>query len=256
MEKKLIARLNEIGLEVGYPYEVLKNGQCRKSTPDNDKDDVAMVVYDKLQNDSLLSELSPEDEDKKLVWSQLFPRRPSVKDAVLTQQEFAQLILFGRRSTIMNYIGKKNIGDRTARLLVSRNDDELLYKIRSLNHRLPPVVAIACITYMSDNRFVSFITEGAKRGFYQFSPLAEETLIKQGSLTKFKAYIKYFGLKDVSEYVLIKSENPSFLKAYVDAGYTLNSKLEETMSLLPQHKKVYETYLEMKAIREEKNNNQ
>ncbi|MBQ8750070.1 MAG: hypothetical protein IJZ30_00330 [Alphaproteobacteria bacterium] len=253
MEKKLIARLNEIGLEVGYPYEVLKNGQYRKTDTQGINDDVALVVYGPVQTDCILSEMAPMEDNKRQVWSQLFPKRPSLKDAVLTQQELSKLILFGHRHTVVNYLGKKNLSERTARLLVARNDDELLYKIRTLNLRLPSSIAVAAILYMSDARFVNFINEGAKRGFYQFLPQVEEVLIKQGSLTKFKAYIKHFGLREASELLLVKTENTAFLKAYVDVRYSLNKSLEEAMSVQSQYKKIYEIYQELKANQEEKN---
>ncbi len=256
MEKKLIARLNEIGLEIGYPYEVLKNGQYRKANCADDKEDVALIVCNSIQPESLLSEMYPDNRDKKLVWSQLFPNRPSLKDAVLTQQELTQLIMFGHRATVLNYLGRKNVSERTARLLVARNDDELLYKIRALNYRFPPIIANASIIYMSDSRFTSFIAQAVKLGFYQFLASSEEVLIKQGSLAKFKAYIKYFKLRDSSEFVLIQNEKPSFLKAYVDAGYTLNKELEETLSYSTKYQKVYSTYLELRTPKEEKTNKQ
>ena len=242
MEKNLITRLNEIGLEVGYPYEVLKNGQYRKQSNKINDDEVAMVVFGSIQNDSVLSELSPIDDDDRKVWSQLFPNRPSVKNAVLTQQELSQLILFGRRSTVLNYIGKKNIGERAAKLLISRNDDELIYKIRNLNYRLPTIIALASVQYMSDERFSNFIAEGVKRGFCQFSPQVEEMLIKHASLAKFKAYVKHLGLRDFSQFILIKSEKISHIKAFAAAGRTLNKEIEENLSLKQEYKAMFEAY--------------
>lgn len=95
MEKKLVARLNEVGQEVGYPIVVFKNGQYRSFEEGIDSGEIAMILYGPLPADCTFTEFSCGGEDDRKMWRQLFPNRSSVKDAVLTVPEQMKLITYG-----------------------------------------------------------------------------------------------------------------------------------------------------------------
>ena len=103
MEKKLVARLNEIGQEIGYPYQVLKNGQYQVFDENANAEDVVVVVYGPVPLSSRLVEMKKISEDDRKVWAQLFPNRKEADDAFLSDEEQMKLIIFGRSRTVVNY---------------------------------------------------------------------------------------------------------------------------------------------------------
>lgn len=241
MEKKLVARLNEVGQEVGYPIVVFKNGQYQPFKEGVDMEEVAMILYGPLPLDCTFTEFSCGGEDDKLMWKHLFPNRPTAKDAVLTVPEQLKLITYGRRRTVLNYFGSKNFSRRIARAMVARNDNEILFALRCTNNSLPSFLAEAIIEGMTDKRFEQFITEAKSAKITAFSEGAEEKLVLSGSEAKFVAYVKEFGLRAATQSKIVREGKESLFKAFVMAGGKLANDIEMALVHL-------DTYAQMKVV--------
>ena len=243
MEKKLVARLNEVGQEVGYPIVVFKNGQYQPFKEGVDMEEVAMILYGPLPLDCTFTEFSCGGEDDRKMWRQLFPNRSSVKDAVLTVPEQLKLITYGRRRTVLNYFGRKNFSKRIARAMIARNDNELLFAMRCTNNTLPTILAVAALESMSDKRFEQFIIEAKANGIVAFSEGFEEKLILLGSEAKFVAYVKEFGLRAATQSTIVRNGKENLFKLFIASGGKLAHDIElalEHLDTFAQMKDVYE----------------
>ncbi|MBR5599073.1 MAG: hypothetical protein IKW39_03435 [Alphaproteobacteria bacterium] len=233
MEKKLVARLNEIGQEIGFPYQILKSGQYQPFDAEVDNSEVSMVVYSPIPMSSRLMEMKKISEDERMVWNELFPNRKDADaDAVLSDEEQMKLIIFGRRRTVVNYFKKKVLSKRIARAMVARNDDKLLIEFATANKLLPCFLASAVIKYTSDARFERIINLAVKSGLLGFARTVENKLVKDGREAKFVAYVKAFEIDPATQYVLVHDRKIDLLKTYVGAGRKLCADIENAINFI------------------------
>ena len=242
MEKKLVARLNEIGQEIGYPYQVLKNGQYQVFDEKTNAEDVVMVVNGPIPISSRLVEMKKISEDERKVWSELFPNKPEVDEAVLTDDEQMKLIIFGKRRTVVNRFKKRNFSKRVARAMVARNDDKLLIEMANASKTIPCYLAAAIIKYTSEARFERIINLISSNGLNAFAESVETKLVKEGRESKFASYVKVFGLAQTTQWMLVHDKKVDLLKVYVNAGGRLSCDIENGLkyvSSLKQMAKIY-----------------
>ena len=246
MEKKLVARLNEIGQEIGYPYQVLKNGQYQVFDEGANSGDVSVVVYGPLPLSSRLVEMKKISENERKVWADLFPNRVEVKDAVLTDEEEMKLISFGRRRTVYNYFNKRLLSKRIARAMVARNDDKLLIDFAVAGRVVPCTLASAVIKYTSDQRFERFLNLASQKGIKGFSESIEKKLVKEGRENKFAAYVKLYGLTPSTQYVLVHDKMTALMKVFVMNGYRFSPDIENGLKYVNALKEMNKVYQELK----------
>ncbi len=242
MEKKLVARLNEIGQEIGYPYQVLKNGQYQVFDENTNLSDVVMVVSGPIPLSSCLVEMKEMSENERKVWADLFPSRKEASDAFLTDDEEMKLIIFGRRRTVVNYFRKRLLSERIARAMVARNDDKLLIELSVIGSSLNCVLAEAMIKYSSDQRFEKFLKMAKQKGIDGFSEKVEKMLVKKGRKNKFSAYVNNFKLEQPAQYMLVQDKMNDFMKIFVMSGQRFLPDIENGLKFKSALKGVNETY--------------
>ena len=76
MEKKLVARLNEIGQEIGYPYQVLKNGQYQVFDETANPNDETLPMWEHGYKNKLTmhfnnGECKMQRVNKKILWKNI-----------------------------------------------------------------------------------------------------------------------------------------------------------------------------------------
>ena len=254
MEKKLVARLNEIGQEIGYPYQVLKNGQYQVFDENANAVDVVVVVYGPVPLSSRLVEMKKISEDDRKVWAQLFPYRKEADDAVLSDEEQMRLIIFGRRRTVVNYFKKKILSKRIARAMVARNDDKLLIELAIVGKVLPCALAGAVIKYTSDQRFERFLNLAKQKGIRGFSESVEKKLVKEGRENKFAAYVKTFELAPSTQYVLVHDKLIGLMKVFVMSGQKFAPDIENGLKFIASLKEMNKVYQDLKKEYQAKQN--
>ena len=246
MGKKLVARLNEVGQEVGYPLVVFKNGQYQPLKEGLDMEDVAMILYAPLPADCTFTEFSCGGEDGRLVWRQLFPNRQTTKDAVLTLSEQLKLITYGRRRTVLGYFGKKILSKRIARALVARNDDEFLFSFKCVNNSLPTSLGEAVVECMSDKRFQTFVEKAKAAGVRGFSDGVEEKIILFSSEAKFVAYVKEFGLRASTQSLIVRGGKYDLFRLFISSGGVLAHDIEMALKYSDMYSQMKSVYDELK----------
>lgn len=246
MEKKLVARLNEIGQEIGYPYQVLKNGQYQVFDENANGGDVAVVVYGPIASSSRLVEMKKISEDDRKVWAELFPEKKEADDAVLTDDEQMKLIIFGKRRTVVNRFKKRVLSKRIARAMVARNDDKLLIEMANASKTLPCLLTSAIVKYTSDARFERIINLAKQNGISAFHETVENKLVKEGRENKFSVYVKAYGLTPSTQYILIHDKMISLLKVFVFNGGAFCNDIENALRFMDNFKEIRKIYQEAK----------
>jgi hypothetical protein len=183
-------------------------------------------------------------EEERKVWNELFPDKPDAEEAVLTDEEQMKLIIFGRRSTVVNRFKRRNFTKRVARTMVARNDDKLLIEMANSSRCIPCYLASAIIKYTSDARFEKIVNLAYKSGLNAFAENVEKKLVKPGRELKFAAYVKVFGLTQTTQYALIHDKLDSLLRVFVANGGRLSNDIENGLKYVDSLKEMAKIYNE------------
>ena len=234
MVKDLVVRLNEIGQEIGYPYQILKNGEYRPYVDDGSE--VAIVVYEALPEWCMLSDLQDVTDAKRLEWKKLFPYYLEDRRVDLTLQEEMKLIMYGKTETVLNYYRGKRIYERIAKAMVARNDEELLLGMRLDDYSLPSVLASAIVLFMNDTRFEKFISKASQVGILHFSTGVEEKIVSDASDRKYCSYVKHYGLRASSQSLIVRMKLFDRLKDFVAIKGRLKQEIELALEYQKEHR--------------------
>lgn len=240
MVKDLVVRLNEIGQEIGYPYQILKNGEYRPYVDDDSE--VTVVVYGVLPEWCMLSDLRDVSEAERLEWKALFPYYLEDRRVDLTLQEEMKLIMYGKTETVLNYYRRRQIYERIAKAMVARNDEEFLLGMRLDDNSLPKTLANAIVLYMNDSRFEKFISKASQVGITNFSSSVEEKIVLDASDRKYCSYVKHYGLCASSQTIIVRKRLFNRLKDFVSLRGRLKHDIELALEYQNEHRIVGVAY--------------